>query len=179
MCVPVGPARISSALLAALVGLSTPAMADEPTQEEEYFPDQYPPSGARGATALTGGLIAVGFYGVGLGYSFLDDGNPGASDLRIPVAGPWMAIDGLGRCTENEEPNCSAVFPSLRIALAVVVGLGQIGGLGILLEGLFVPSGPGEGELPPLPGSGLQGPSAVVAPVVTQDSLGLGVVGIF
>ncbi len=111
MCVPVGPARIFSVLLAALVGLSTPAMADEPTQVEEYFPDQYPPSGARGATLLTGGLITAGFYGVGLGYSFLDDGNQGASDLRIPVAGPWMAIDGLGRCERRRAQSQSPAPP--------------------------------------------------------------------
>jgi len=155
-------------------------MADEPAEPEEpYFPDQYPPSGAQGATLLTGGLITVAFYGVGLGYSFLDDGNQGASDLRIPVAGPWMAIDGLGRCTENEEPDCSAVFPTLRIALAVAVGLGQVGGLGIMLEGLFMPSGPQEGELPELPVTAPQTPSAVFAPVVSQDTLGLGVVGVF
>jgi hypothetical protein len=178
--VPVGPARISSALLAALVGLSTPAMADEPTEgDEQYFPDQYPPSGAGGATLLTGGVITVGFYGVGLGYSFLDDGNQGASDLRIPVAGPWMAIDGLGRCTLNEQPNCSVLFPTLRIALAVAVGLGQIGGLGLMLEGLLVPSAPPQGELPALPVVAPQGPSAVVAPLVTEDVLGLGVLGVF
>lgn len=155
-------------------------MAEEPTEpEEEYFPEQFPPSGARGATILTGGLVTVGFYGVGLGYSFLDDGNQGASDLRIPVAGPWMAIDGLGRCTANEEPDCSAVFPSLRIALAVAVGLGQLGGLGLMLEGLFVPSGPAQVELPALPGPTLSGPSAIVAPLITEDTLGLGVIGVF
>jgi hypothetical protein len=115
--------------------------------------------------------MLVGWYGVGAGTRFLWSDAPGAEDLLIPVAGPWMALAQTG-CPESE-PDCSIVETILRATLTTLSGVGQIGGIGIIGEGLFVPtrSDRAATKAPEL--------RAQLQPLVAGDRLGLGVVGVF
>lgn len=115
--------------------------------------------------------MIVGWYGVGVGTSLLWSDAPGADELYIPVAGPWMALAETG-CPDSE-PDCSIVEVILRATLTTLSGVGQVGGIGIIGEGLFVPvreerSAAKQPEL-----------RAVVRPVASRDVFGLGVVGSF
>lgn len=184
--VRIGMAGLLTVFLAPTL-LSAEVSAQEPTREEVYFPDEYPPPATNGATLLTGAVMTGAFYGASVAYYFLapqygaspDSPGPeltGRTDLLYPVVGPFMAMDTLGRCAHSEGEDCSAVYPTVRIALAALVGLGQIGGLGVMLEGLMVPSlAPGAQELPPRH----QPPSATVVPLLDEETMGLSVTGFF
>lgn len=134
--------------------------ADEPTTPEP---------GTSGRLALTGGALLVGWYGLGLGASFAFKDDPWAKPLRIPVAGPFMALKDV-RC-EKDDPDCTTPIVVVRAALMVIDGVGQVGGLGVLLESLLVPS-----AAPPPPPKRA---SVRAAPIVTADALGLAVSGEF
>lgn len=70
--------------------------------------------------------------------SFAFPDAPGAKDLRIPIAGPWMAIANNG-CPPNE-PDCSKVWVVMRTILTAIDGIGQAAGIGFALEGIFLPT---------------------------------------
>jgi len=131
------------------------------------------PGPAARTNALIGGsAMLVGWYGVGAGTSFLWSDAPGAEELRIPVAGPWMALAKTG-CPDSE-PDCSIVEVIIRATLTTLSGVGQIGGIAIIGEGLFVPtrSERAAKKAPEL--------NAQVQPLVAgRDGIGLGVVGNF
>ncbi|HEV8550399.1 MAG TPA: hypothetical protein VGQ57_15250 [Polyangiaceae bacterium] len=57
--------------------------------------------------------------------------------MRIPVAGPWLAMKDL-RCGAGE-PNCGTALEIVRGILAGLDGVGQAGGLLITLEAVFLP----------------------------------------
>lgn len=103
-----------------------------------FEPDAYPTPDVRSKMLLTGvGLTAV-WYGGALGASYMWPDAPGARDLRIPVAGPWLALGDTG-CAESE-PDCS-VFPVvLRAVLTIMDGVGQAAGLFVFTEGMLMPT---------------------------------------
>lgn len=124
-------------LCAALVGVSGAAAAEEPTIEQiEYHPSELPPDAARGRLILTGALLTAGWYGVSVGTSFLWSDAPNARDLRLPVVGPWLALRDVG-CADAES-SCNTFTVVLRTALGVVSGVGQIGGIFAMTEGIFL-----------------------------------------
>jgi hypothetical protein len=60
----------------------------------------------------------------------------GIKDLRIPIAGPWIALGKTGCPTSD--PDCS-VFPLVFGALVTILdGVVQVGGLAVVGEGLFL-----------------------------------------
>lgn len=138
-----------------------------------------PSPGAAGRLALAGGIVTGVWYGGALGASLLFPDAPGAEDLRIPVAGPFLALADTG-CADSE-PNCDTVLVVVRAILTTLDGVGQVGGVGMLIESLFMPtasstrrasspssnSETGETEIRPVP---------IVA---GKDGVGLGVVGRF
>jgi hypothetical protein len=131
-------------VLALFAGLavqrSATAQEARPTAlpEEPETVQVYPSPDVRFKLVLGGlGTTAV-FYGAAAGMSYLYPDAPGAEDLRIPVAGPWLAIAHNG-CAEDD-PDCSVVWKALRTVITAIDGLGQAGGLGIVLEALFVPT---------------------------------------
>ena len=159
---------------------SAPAAAPVPATEapeEEASPtrDQYPPPSARTNLVLAGAATTAVWYGLALSSSLLWPDTVGANDLRIPVAGPWMALSHSG-C--GNVSDCSQVIVVIRAIATTIDAIGQAGGLAIAAEGLFLPT-----QEPKRIRAALERPNASVEWRPTFDagknSLGLGVVGVF
>jgi hypothetical protein len=146
------PGRIASraplpcvGLLAAFVAASSfapSAHADEPVAPEvDTNPSTLPPPAARPNLLLVGAAFTVGWYGVAVGTSYLWDKSDSASALRIPVAGPYMALAKTG-CSSNES-SCNTFTVFIRTVLTSLSLVGQTGGILAMLEGAFVRTGAG------------------------------------
>ena len=100
---------------AALLGVAISprsAAADEPERPVYYDSSVYPPPSTRYKLALVGVAVSATWYGAAYGFSALWPDAPGAEDLRIPVAGPWMALGETG-CADDD-PDCSTFIVVLR-----------------------------------------------------------------
>lgn len=100
-------------------------------------PDEFPPPAARRNLIVAGVTSTALWYGGALGASYLVDNSAMAKDLRIPFAGPWMALAHTG-CDGG--PNCNTFLVVLGAILTSLDGIGQIAGLGLAGEGLFMPT---------------------------------------
>jgi hypothetical protein len=174
----------------ALLGAHS-ARAEEPTIDEvRYHPTELPPDGARARVLITGAALTVGWYGVGVGTSYLWPDAKNARDLRVPVVGPWMALGSVGCGTH--ESNCRDAIVVVRTALAVLSGVGQAGGLLAFAEGLFMNTGNAASEAPSTPGGAArpraerpqtpeqsQRPSWAAIPVALPDGAAIEVIGHF
>jgi hypothetical protein len=166
---------------AALSSLLAPALAvaEEPTIDQiEYHPAELPPDGARTRVILVGVALTAGWYGAAIGTSYLWPDAPNASDLRLPVIGPWKALGSTG--CGSRESDCSTVTVIGRTALAVVSGVGQAGGLFAIVEGLLMDTG--SNAPPTKTGSSSDSGRAsswAAAPVVLSDGAGIELVGRF
>jgi len=130
-----------------LIAIAAPSHADEAPTREYIVDERLPPSSTRWKTVVGGlGATAV-FYGLAQPFSYIWPDAPGSRDLRYPVVGPWMAI-GRDQCPPNY--GCSTVWSVIRIILSTVDGFGQAGGLGVALEGIFMPT---EHEVEAQPGT--------------------------
>lgn len=118
-------------------GRSNVAESSAPEPPPPFRPDVYPPPDARVRTLLLGGGLLVAGYGLAVGTSYLWDGAPGMTDLRTPVIGPVLAI-GQSGCGPDEGASCSTVTVVLRALLAGIAGVAQVGGLGVLTEGVVM-----------------------------------------
>lgn len=152
------------------------AAAEEPTIDQiEYHPAELPPDGTRTRLILTGVGLTVGWYGAGVGVSYLWPDAPNAKDLRLPVVGPWMALGDVGCGAKEKESGCSTGIVIARTALAVVSGIGQAGGLFAIVEGLLMDTASSGA-----PAAKAQvGPSFGAAPVVLSDGAGVELFGRF
>jgi hypothetical protein len=126
--------------LAVALGCFAPklARADEPVRVTVYDPGQYPPPSARWGLLAVGAGTSLAWYGGGLACSYIWPDAPGARDLRIPVAGPWMALADTG-CADGD-PDCSTFMVVTRAILTTMNGIGQVGGLAVVGEALFLPT---------------------------------------
>lgn len=163
------------ALVGACFALATlDARAEEPSLDEiDYDPTVLPPDGVRSRLLWTGAALTLGWYGASLGTSFLWDSAPNAGRLRLPIVGPWAAL-GEVRCGSEEE-SCDGATLAFRTALAVVSGVGQIGGIAVLLEGALLPGA----ERPATKTSASPVDSWLAIPTVTADGFGVAVSGSF
>lgn len=127
---------IALAAVSALAVLSSPAQAEEPERIIIVDPDAYPPPSARVPTLVAGAALTGIFYGGAVGASYVWPDARGAQDLRIPVVGPWMKLVQTG-CSDTN-PGCNTVWLVLGAVAAGLDGLGQAGGIGLLLEGIFM-----------------------------------------
>ena len=75
--------------------------------------------------------------GLALGASYIWPDTIGAKDLRIPVAGPWISFAHSG-C--GPVADCHEEIVVLRAIATAFDGVGQIGGLLIAGQGLFLPT---------------------------------------
>lgn len=165
--------------------LARPAAAEEPTGVGEPTgelpaagpakkPD-LPSPATRWNLALTGVGVTAGFYGAALGASLIWQNGPWAPEMRIPFAGPWMAMSDF-KCG-SVEPNCGTALVVVRYVLASIDGIGQAGGVLIALESLFLPvQSAARAKAPALPKHARVRPVPFVA---GRDAIGLGVVGAF
>jgi hypothetical protein len=144
------------------------ARADEPTlAEAKYKPSEQPPESARPRIVLTGIALTAVWYGAGVGTSYLWSKAPNAHDLRLPIVGPWMALGDIG-CGPRES-HCPKGIIVLRTALAVLSGIGQVGGLAVATEGVFMSSadtaaGASSSNATPAPGDGPEAGSSSSGP---------------
>lgn len=179
------PVCLSAVL--ALLGLFQPALAAAqeavaPSGEPPLLPApeaERPSPGAAGRLALTGGIVTGVWYGGALGASLLFPDAPGADDLRIPVAGPFLALADTG-CSDSE-PDCDTVLVVVRAILTTIDGIGQAGGLGMVLESLFLPTAESSTRASsPSSDSATSETEITPVPIVAgKDGIGLGVVGRF
>lgn len=138
--------RLLPCLLATLVLLSfcQSAFADEPQPVHRYADDRLPPPVARWNLLLTGSLVTAGFYGAGLAASYLWPDARGAKDLRIPVVGPFMAVGRTKLCENDKEApeTCNNPTRIIGAVLSAVSGIGQAGGLALVVQSLFLRTAP-------------------------------------
>ncbi len=166
-------------VLAAVFALAQPAAADEPVRIERYDADAYPPRGT-GTRLVLGGAGATAFwYGAAVGISYLNPNKPGADDLRIPIAGPWMTLADTGCSPRN--PQCGIFGRVLRAIFVTIDGVGQAGGVLVMGEGIFLrtSSAPPRTQPRPQPPKLRRKPTVSAAPIVTGDVLGVSVFGRF
>lgn len=134
--------RISAGCLAASVVFAgvlgtRDACADEPIEPEKNTnPSVLPASSARPNLILVGAAITAGWYGASYGMSYLWPDSDGAEPLRIPVAGPYMALAKTG-CSDRET-SCGTFTLVLRTILTGLAAVGQTGGVLAMVEGVFV-----------------------------------------
>jgi len=174
---------------------AAPARAEEPASPAGPVADSgpraaapaedLPPPSARTTHIVAGATTTVLSYGLALGASYLfkpEDLN-GSKDLRIPIAGPWMALGKTG-CPQTS-PDCSTVTLVIGAILTVFDGVAQAGGLGIIGEGLFLKtsngaSAPRKAQSGQAPGLFAAETTVRAVPVnFGKDGVGLGVVGTF
>lgn len=134
-------------------------------------PEDLPPPSTRLNLALTGLGVTAGFYGAAVASSFMWPNGAWVSDVRIPIVGPWMAMNDF-KCGHGE-PSCGRALEIVRGVLAGLDGIGQAGGLAIALESLFLPvQKSNQARLREKPHAWVR-----PVPILSGDTIGLGVVG--
>ena len=135
--------------------------------------DQYPPPSARTNLLIAGAATTAVWYGLALGSSYAWPDTVGAKDLRIPVAGPWVAFSHSG-C--GNVADCSKVIVVLRAIATLLDGIGQASGLGLAAEGLFLPTQEQKRKRAELKPNGVSWRPTFDA---GKNTVGFGVLGVF
>jgi hypothetical protein len=135
--------------------------------------DQYPPPSARGNLLIAGVASTAAWYGLALGASYAWPDAVGAKDLRIPLAGPWVALSHSG-C--GNVADCSKAIVVLRAIATALDGIGQAAGLGFIAEGLFLPTREVKRKHAELNGNGVEWHPTFDA---GKNTVGFGVLGVF
>jgi hypothetical protein len=163
------PTAAPPAEVADLASAPVPASNAPPVYE-------LPPPETRWAVLGTGLAVTGVSYGLALGAAYAWPDARTSDELKIPIAGPWMAIADTG-CTEDE-PDCSTVLLVVTAILSGVDGVVQAGGLGIALESLFMPTA-SEKPRAEKPRTS-EAPTVRPVPVIVgKHGVGLGVAGTF
>lgn len=169
--------------LGALLAFTPEARASEPTEPPiDHDPKRHPSPSARTNLLIAGAAVGVGSYGIAYGTSYLWSDAPTADDLRLPVVGPILAVTGAG-CGSGEV-GCGTFAVVLRTVMATLSGVGQLGGLGLLIEGIFVPTEAPERSSATLQQGEISGRTQAstrwfVSPVASEDTVGFSVSGQF
>lgn len=171
---------VAAGVAAAVVSLSSAARADEPLPPEaDTNPQTRPQRPVQVNLVLVGAAVTAGWYGAAVGTSYLWPDSDGASALRIPVAGPYMALAKTG-CGEAET-FCDTFGVVIRTVFTVLSAVGQTGGVLAMGEGLFLPTAPrAHRASPDRPSFKLVRPQVAVAPVTLgRSGAGLSLSGVF
>jgi hypothetical protein len=167
-------------LACATVGTAPRARADEPERPVQHNPATYPPPSAKTPLLLWGSAILAGWYVAALIPSFSFPHAQGARELRYPIVGPWLSL-AKSECGAGN-PHCDdTIMVVVRAVLTTLDGLGQAGGLAVLVDGALVPTAP-EGRTGSL--SKQRKPSArwqmrPVPVVGDRGTIGIGLAGRF
>lgn len=174
---------LSTAYLASIAALlvSGPAVADEPVPPVARDPARLPPESARWGVLGLGAASTAFWYGGSVGLSYAWPSAPEADKLRLPVAGPWMALAATG-CPAGD-PDCSTYVVVIRAVLTGLSGVGQVGGLAMMAEAAFMRTAEPVGQAT-APEHARQAPRRVAfeihpMPMVGIDSVGMGLQGHF
>lgn len=120
---------------AAVMVTTDPSLALPPTPS--VMLDEYPPPSARRNLLILGLASTAVWYGGALATSYAVDDPTMAKDLRIPLAGPWMALSHTG-CGGG--PQCNTLLVVLGAIATTLDGIGQAAGLALAAEGFFMPT---------------------------------------
>jgi hypothetical protein len=145
----------------ACAGLMSPqvALADEPEPVHRYEDDRRPPGSARTKLFLVGAAVTGAFYAPVLGASYIWDRHLGAEQMRTPVAGPWLGFSKTKLCNARPDlDRCNNFLVVTGAVLLVFDGIGQAGGAGLMLQSLFIPTGPKRAERGSSESAGAEGP---------------------
>jgi hypothetical protein len=177
------PARAQTAASPSLPGTTDPAAAppasdpagsaSAPSSSRLRAPDDQalPPPSARWNLLFTGLAVTGVSYGLVLGASYAWPDERNSSELRIPIAGPWMAIANTG-CSEKD-PDCSTVTLVFTAVLIGMDGVLQAGGLGLALESVLMKTATPKSRASTLP------TLRPVPYIAGKDAMGLGLAGTF
>lgn len=154
----------------AITATSSARADDEPVAEAPAKVSPNPPSSVRLKLALGGVAVAGGAYAFSYAMASNFPEVPGANELKIPIVGPWLALGKSGCATDD--PDCGAKVV-LRGFFLVIDGLAQIGGLGLVAEGVFMKTDP---SAPKKPAAAF---TIRPTPLVTGSVTGIGFVGSF
>ncbi|MCC6646127.1 MAG: hypothetical protein IT374_11215 [Polyangiaceae bacterium] len=124
---------VLSSVLVALLAPRAATAADPPVRREHVESDQLPPPSVRLPLVLGGLGFTAGWWAAGAGSAFLANDDPAWNHLKTPVIGPFQAI----RAQSCDDCGFMHYFSYPWFAF---LGLAQVGGLGIALEGLLVPT---------------------------------------
>src|SRR5262249_41125412 len=104
---------------------------------------RYPPSSVRFKLVL-GGLAVSGLaYAAALGAASMWPEAPGSVGLKIPFAGPWIAL-GQSGCAADDMDCGAKVY--VRAVAYVLDGIVQLAGLGLIAEAIAMKT---ESSTPP------------------------------
>jgi hypothetical protein len=180
------------ALLAAAALLAAPSLAradGPPAAERDDAPaahprssldddaaeagPRYPPTSTR-YKLVAGGLGVTGAaYGISFAFAAGFPEVPGSDKLKIPIAGPWMAL-GQSGCA-SDDPSCGGKVV-LRGFFLVLDGIAQLAGLGLIAESILIKT---EGPSPKKSAPTFEGFRVRPFPVVSAQMTGVGLVGTF
>jgi hypothetical protein len=175
------PSEVAAKAAADLASTDPAAAPVPPSTPPKY---DLPPPGTRWALFGTGLAVTGVSYGMALGASYIWPDARYANELRVPIAGPWMAIIGDTGCPKHD-PDCSTVLLVVVAVLTGIDGVLQAGGVGMALESVFLPtSSTPKGGAPASPTKKtatrpIQVTAHPVPIVAGRDGVGLGVVGTF
>ncbi|HEY6726092.1 MAG TPA: hypothetical protein VI197_18785 [Polyangiaceae bacterium] len=132
-------ARSLGTLLVAVSFIAArPASADEPEREVRHDPTAFPAPSTRLPLFAIGAATSLVWYGGAVGGAYLYPTANGADELKIPIAGPWMSLAETG--CPSTTPDCSTFWMVVGGILKGFSGIGQAGGVLLMVEGLFLPT---------------------------------------
>lgn len=180
--------RMARSLGALLVTASfvaaRPASADEPEREVRHDPTAYPAPSTRLPLFAIGAATSLVWYGGAVGGAYLYPTANGADELKIPIAGPWMSLAETG--CPSTTPDCSTFWMVVGGIMKGFSGIGQAGGVLLMIEGLFLPTvepraktASASWQLTPPDHATSRAGSVVVLPAPLPGGAGLSVLGLF
>jgi hypothetical protein len=183
----------------ALLSAAAPARADDvppaavvasvdPGPAGEVLEERYPPSLVR-LKLIAAGVVVTGLawgaaFACASSWPYVpnpapgaESGPPGSGQLKIPVAGPWIALGHSG-CAPDE-PDCAVAKVAVRDVLMVIDGLVQAAGVALIVEAVVMKTSPEKAKKSSLLGLKLGGVEVRPVPVMTPTMQGLGFSGSF
>lgn len=143
---------LAVSLLGVALSFARTSQANEPQPIVRFDPEARPPASVQTSLLVAGTAVTAIFYGGAVGASYAWQDDPGSQDLRLPIVGPWLKVSQTKWCQQGEE-NCNNPLQVAGAVLAVLSGLGQAGGIGLLLEGIFFSGSPAGAAHATPPGS--------------------------
>jgi hypothetical protein len=185
--------KATLAAIAAIALLTSAAHAEEPAKKvaepaapapavasiDGLAPEvRYPPTSTRYKLIAVGAVLAGGAWGVAYGAGQGWQTVPGAAQLKIPVAGPWIALGKTG-CA-SDDPQCATGTLVVRTILLTLDAVVQLGGLAIIAEAIAMKTeAPAAEKKASFLGLRYRGVEVMPAPVVSPGGAGFGIVGTF